>query len=155
MNRYPLGQVVPTGTTPPRAPKTLYMQVTRFSRFCDTARAGGTHGYHLGTTPQVPTMTTTTEPPRGSAARQLQHAITTGGINPDLLDTATLAFVVVLLAPHYGKTAAIAPSHHRQQHQQRLTLYVKDRPDMAPPAGNDTDPTDAGGLLSHKKDLFR
>ena len=93
---------------------------------------------------------TTTEQPRGSVARRLQHAITHGNYNPDLLDTATLSFILCLLAPHYGKTAAIAPSHHHDKQQQRLTLYVKHRPDNTAPPGIDRPRlTDDGGLLSH------
>ena len=92
---------------------------------------------------------TTTEQPRGSAAYHLQRRLTNDRINPDNIPTSCLALILTLLAPIHNKTAAVALSHHHDKQQRRLTLYIKDRPDMAPPAGNDTDPTDAGGLLSH------
>ena len=49
----------------------------------------------------------TPEPPRGSVARRLQHAINHGNYNPDLLDAGCLAFIVILLAPHFGQRATL------------------------------------------------
>lgn len=93
-------------------------------------------------------------PPRGSVAKHLQHACRNGDLNPDTIPTSCLTFIAVLLAPIHGHNAAVATSHHHDKQQSRLTLYVKDRPDTAPPTPSKPPPTDAGGLLSHKKDLF-
>ena len=85
------------------------------------------------------------EPPRGSVAKRLQHAIRRGDITLNTTPDNITMFLCVLLAPHFGQRASLTQAQHPTQ---PLTLWISEpkTTNTAPPGIDRPRLTDDGGL---------